>query len=233
MIYKWSNQPIYLKALKSTLKQHISYTTRAGKSYIHHRHTIWSKYPVCMHQNLPSVTCSIPWALHTLYSRYRVGKVESCGVYSCHLKWLANPWCHFCGYPCKTIFHLLTSCPDTTTFCVAHGISFDTLVNETSENILLITQQFDTFLFSASLDVIIGNPALCSLWFWMQMQQKSTRRQHKAPIYSQWIEQMMKTCHSASWSSLLWNTTTQIQKVPTYLAVTRAMGLQQIMGYSS
>jgi hypothetical protein len=48
-----------------------------------------------MHQNLPSVTCSIPWALHTLNSRYSVGKVESCGVYSCHLKWLANPWCHF------------------------------------------------------------------------------------------------------------------------------------------
>jgi hypothetical protein len=41
--------------------------------------------------------------------------------------------------------HLLNNCPDTTAFQIDHGISFDTLVNETPENILLIAH-FDAFI---------------------------------------------------------------------------------------
>jgi hypothetical protein len=49
------------------------------------------------------------------------------------MKWIMDPQCRFCGYSCETMAHLLNDCPDTTVFQIDHGISFDTLVNETPE----------------------------------------------------------------------------------------------------
>jgi hypothetical protein len=88
---------------------------------------------------------TVPRALQTLYSRWRVGEVESCGVYPRRLQWIEDPRCRFCGYPCETTVHLLSTCPDTAAYRLTHGISFDTLVDETPENIIRIAH-FDAFI---------------------------------------------------------------------------------------
>ncbi len=75
-----------------------------------------------------------------------MGEVKSCGVYPCHLKWITDPRCRFCGYSCETTVHLLNDCPDTTAIQIDHGISFHTLVNETPENILLLIVHFNAFI---------------------------------------------------------------------------------------
>jgi hypothetical protein len=49
-----------------------------------------------------------------------------------------------CGYPCKTTVHLLINCPDTTAFHLIHGLSFDTLVNETPDKNIA---HFDAFIW--------------------------------------------------------------------------------------
>jgi len=61
---------------------------------------------------------------------------------------IEDPRCRFCGHSCETIVHLLDACPDTAAYCVTHGISFDTLVNETQENILRIAH-FDASIWRA------------------------------------------------------------------------------------
>jgi len=56
----------------------------------------------------------LPHSLQTLYSRWRLGQVESCGTYPRKLKWVEQPGCHLCSFPCVTTFHLLTDCAGTT-----------------------------------------------------------------------------------------------------------------------
>lgn len=59
-------------------------------------------------------------ALQTLCSRWQIGQVESCGTHPRKLKFVLSPACHFCGCPCETMLHLLTTCPGTAstqTFC--------------------------------------------------------------------------------------------------------------------
>ena len=53
--------------------------------------------------------------------------------------------CHLCGYPLETTVHLLTDCPGTYPTQASLGISFDTLVNESPDNIIRIAR-FDTWL---------------------------------------------------------------------------------------
>ena len=133
-------QPIELKAVKSTVKQ------RTRQLWIHHTPLLGSRYFICgLRPSQLKKRRSIPRPLQTLFSRWRVGEVETCGVYPRHMGWINNPRCHFCGHPCETVVHLLTACPDTTAYCDTHGISFDTLVNETPENILRIAH-LDAFI---------------------------------------------------------------------------------------
>jgi hypothetical protein len=88
-----------------------------------------------------------PRALQTLYSRWRVGEVESAGVYPRRLKWILEPHCRFCRHPCETTVHLLSDCPATLAYRVEHGISLDTLRHECPENIYAISR-FDAWIRS-------------------------------------------------------------------------------------
>jgi len=138
-----------LKADKLTLKQRIT------QNWITHIPLLGSRFHVCgLKQSNLKLRCSIPWALQSLYSRYRIGEVESCGVYPRRMGWIEDPRCRFCSHPCETFVRLLNACPDTAAYCITHGISFDTLVNEMPENILRIAH-FDAFLWR-----VLG----CSHW---------------------------------------------------------------------
>jgi hypothetical protein len=135
-----NQQPIELKALKSTLKRRLKQKWMRGAPLR------GARFNVCgIQQSQLKKRHSVPRALQTLYSRWRVGEVESCGVYPRRLQWIADPQCRFCGYPCETTVHLLSTCPDTAAYRLTHGISFDTLVDETPENIMRIAH-FDAFI---------------------------------------------------------------------------------------
>jgi len=88
---------------------------------------------------------SLPRSLQTLYSRWRIGQVESCGTYARKLKFVESPQCRFCGFPTETTIHLLTDCPDTASIRANNGISLDTLRYDTRGNILAIAC-FDAFI---------------------------------------------------------------------------------------
>ena len=88
----------------------------------------------------------LPHALQCLYLRWHVGKVESAGVYPHRLDWIQLPRCCLCGYPSETTVHLLCDCPGMYPTRASLGISFDTLVCETPENILCIAR-FDAWLW--------------------------------------------------------------------------------------
>jgi len=135
-------QPIELKAIKSSVKRRLRMQWIAGNV----RARSGSQYEVCgLTRSKLSRRRSTPRALQTLFSRWRVGKVESCGVYPRRMKWLEDPGCRFCGYPCETTVHLLDSCPGTASYRLARGISFDTLAHESPESILCIAS-FDAFI---------------------------------------------------------------------------------------
>ena len=87
----------------------------------------------------------IPRALQCLYSRWRVGEVESVGKYPRRLRWIDSPICRLCGHPEETTLHLLIDCAGTSFYRAIHGISYLTLVFETPSNILRIAQ-FDAWL---------------------------------------------------------------------------------------
>ena len=88
---------------------------------------------------------SVPRVLQTLYSRWRLGQVESCGTYPRKLKFVETPACRFCHYPCETTFHLLTTCPGTAAYRAINGLSLDTIRNDSCSNILAIAR-FDSFI---------------------------------------------------------------------------------------
>ena len=88
---------------------------------------------------------SLPRSLQTLYARWRLGQVESCGTYPRKLKWIERPECRFCGDPCETVFHLLTTCPGTAPARISLGISLHTLCYDSGHNILAIAY-FDAFI---------------------------------------------------------------------------------------
>ena len=66
---------------------------------------------------------SVPRALQTLYSRWRLGEVESAGRYPRRLKWIFSPKCRACGHPIETTVQLLTTCPGTSAYRAHHSVS--------------------------------------------------------------------------------------------------------------
>ena len=88
---------------------------------------------------------SLPRPIQTLYSRWRLGHVDSCGTYPRKLQWIANPACRSCGFPTETIHHLLTQCPGTLLYRRQHGLSLHTLTTDTRDNMINIAQ-FDSYL---------------------------------------------------------------------------------------
>ena len=87
----------------------------------------------------------LPRAIQTLYSRWRLGQVESCGTYPRKLKFVQSAACRFCDFPCETTIHLLTDCPGTALMRTFYGISLDTLRCDSCRNILAIAY-FDAFI---------------------------------------------------------------------------------------
>ena len=92
----------------------------------------------------------LPRPLQTLYSRWRIGQVDSCGTYPRRIShpYIENPACRFCGFPIETTLHLLTMCPGTSLYRATHGISLATLAFDTQANMLAIAC-FDSFLAHA------------------------------------------------------------------------------------
>ena len=73
--------------------------------------------------------------------------MDSCGKYPRRINnpYLENPACRFCNFPVETTFHLLTTCPGTSLYRAVHGISLQTLADDTQANMLAIAC-FDSFL---------------------------------------------------------------------------------------
>ena len=105
---------------------------------------------------------SVLQVLQTLYSWWCLGQVESCSTYPCKLKFVEMPACHFCHYPCKTTFQLLTTYPGTAAYCAINGLSLDTIQTDSCSNILAIAW-FDSFIRAVLLyDSIPPNQQLIS-----------------------------------------------------------------------
>jgi hypothetical protein len=136
------NANIDLSALKSTLKHSLL------RQWINSTPLLGARYQVCgLRRSNLKKRRPVPRALQCLYSRWRVGEVESVGIYPRRLDWISSPMCRLCGYPSETTVHLLTTCPGTYPTRASLGISFDTLVNESPDNIIRIAR-FDTWLRS-------------------------------------------------------------------------------------
>jgi len=72
-----------------------------------------------------------PRPFQTLFSRYRVNRVEAAGEYAFKLKYTNDLTCRLCGVHRETISHLLDDCPGTRTICSDLNLSSLTLSNET------------------------------------------------------------------------------------------------------
>jgi hypothetical protein len=133
---------IDLSALKSALKRSLI------QQWINTTPLLGTRYEVCglKRSNLKQRR-SMPRALQCLYSRWRVGEIETVGIYPRRLGWISSPLCRLCGYPSETTVHLLTACPGTYPTRASLGISFDTLVIESPDNIIRIAR-FDAWLRS-------------------------------------------------------------------------------------
>ena len=104
------------------------------------------RYHLCKHLNTNFKRRDLlPRPIQTLYSRWRLGHVDSCGTYPRKLNWIADPACRFCKFPKETILHLLTHCPGTAPFRYEHNLSLSTLHYDTHDNMILIAR-FDSYL---------------------------------------------------------------------------------------
>ena len=124
-----------------------------GSNLPGHRHLICK----CKQTNFKERD-TVPRPIQTLYSRWRLGQVDSCGTYPRKLKWIANPACRFCCLPKETILHLVSQCPGTQPFRTQHGLSLSTLITDSHDNMLTIAQ-FDSFLRSV---LPFDSPPNCS-----------------------------------------------------------------------
>jgi hypothetical protein len=87
-----------------------------------------------------------PRALQTLFSRYRMGSVDSCGSYPRHLGYIPRDSpCRFCTVAKETPSHLLNSCPGTAAYRILFGLSPTTLLHDTPSNLLAIAL-FDDYI---------------------------------------------------------------------------------------
>ena len=81
----------------------------------------------------------VPRSLQCLFSRYRIGLVESCGRLARHLNLLSSDECRLnCGWPFETVEHLLLECPETKAVRTHLSISPSTLQQDSPSNIVAI-----------------------------------------------------------------------------------------------
>jgi hypothetical protein len=138
-------QPLEPSSLKSFLVQHA--TTNFHKSFVtdtHHHHQRFLICGISKSHFRDRQPC--PRALQCLFSRWRLGKLDSCGTYSRIMNYVdKNTPCRFCSGPTETPLHLLVSCPGTTSYRVTHGLSLATLQQDTPVNLFAIAT-FDTWI---------------------------------------------------------------------------------------
>ena len=157
-----SNIEISPASLKTFLKQHE--TSQFHQLFLDplHQH-FGARYGVVglKRSNLQQRR-SLPRALQCLYSRWRIGQVDSCGKYPRHLGYLASDLpCRFCLSPHESPVHLLSLCPGTLLYRCCHGLSLETLRSDSPENIVLIAK-FDSWI-SNTLPFVICPPIVTSL----------------------------------------------------------------------
>ena len=84
--------------------------------------------------------------MQCLYSRWRVGEVESVGKYPRRLATVVDDGiCRLCHHSEESTLHLATCCEGTDAYRLVHDISRWTLVHESPGNILRIVE-FDQWL---------------------------------------------------------------------------------------
>ena len=139
-------EPIELATLKTILRQ------KEEKRFQEHvrldtRHTGIRFYLCHFERSNLSARTSLPRPLQTLFSRWRIGQVDSCGTYPRRIKhpYVENPACRFCNFPIETTLHLLTECPGTSLYHAVHGISLTTLAFDLQANMLALAC-FDSFV---------------------------------------------------------------------------------------
>ena len=134
--------PTELSALKSALKHYLI------EQWHNSTPLLGAWYHVCGCQ-CSHLKCHhpLPHALQCLYSQWCVDKVKSARVYPCtRIEWIQSSKCCFCEYLSETSVHLLCDCLGMYPTWASLGISFDTLVCETPENVLHIAR-FDAWLW--------------------------------------------------------------------------------------
>jgi hypothetical protein len=139
--------PIEPASLKTFLHQ---YELHKFHSYVlssSHNHT--GQRFLCCGTNRTNFKArtGVPRPLQCLFSRWRLGQVDSCGSYSRHLGFTEGncSLCHFCSTATESPLHLCTTCPAFTSYRNDHNISLSTLSHDSSTNILAIAG-FDEFI---------------------------------------------------------------------------------------
>ena len=132
--------------LRTILRQHERTRFHTTVEIDTHHHTKL-RYLTCglTKSNLQARRC-LPRALQCLYSRWRIGQVDSCGSYPRNLNYLAKDLpCRFCFCSKESTLHLLSSCPGTLMYRIQHGLSLRTLQDDSAANIVAIAQ-FDDWI---------------------------------------------------------------------------------------
>ena len=140
-----SQIPISLKSFKAHLKRlrRKSWLDPNNTDHNNHRYyTMGTKRSNLSLRKNKDITRN----MESLFSRYRVGEVESVGKYPRRLKMVDDDGrCRLCQRAEETPLHLVSCCEGTESYRLVHDISRSTLVHETPENILRIVE-FDQWL---------------------------------------------------------------------------------------
>jgi hypothetical protein len=157
-----SNIEISPSSLKTFIKQHE--TSQFHNLFLDPLHTHFgARYGVVglKRSNLQQRR-SLPRALQCLYSRWRIGQVDSCGKYPRHMGYVSSDLpCRFCLSPNESPVHLLSLCPGTLSYRFRHGLSLETLCSDSPEDIVLIAK-FDYWI-STTLPFVICPPMVTLL----------------------------------------------------------------------
>ena len=112
-------------------------------------HHTGSRYIFCgLRKTNFQARANLPRSLQCLFSRWRLGQVDSCGNYPRHLGYTETSCslCRLCGLAPESPLHLLTECPRLFQFRFARNISLETLRYDSPGNILSIAY-FDRLVY--------------------------------------------------------------------------------------
>ena len=96
----------------------------------------------------------LPRALQALYSRWRLGEVETAGEYPRRMNWIQSPKCRFCSCPKETIIHLLMDCPGLTSYRYTTKVAIGDLQNDSPAAIYRIARLDDWLRYADPVNEI-------------------------------------------------------------------------------